>query len=174
MQKTWVPSLGRKNPLEKGMATHSSILAWRILWTEEQSRLQSMGSQRVGCDCETNFHVICQYESTPFECELWWIYNQVTSACNVGDLGSIPGLGRSSGEGKGYPLQHSGLENSMDCTVCGVAKSRTRLSAFHLHPLPQHNGALFFYPRRFPLVPLASVLPLWPPTLLTAGLFSDL
>ena len=37
------------------------------------------------------------------------------SACNVGDLGSIPGLGRSHGEGKGYPLQYSGLENSMDC-----------------------------------------------------------
>ena len=45
------------------------------------------------------------------------------SACNVGDLGSIPGLGRSLGEGKGYPLQYSGLENSMDCIVCGVAKS---------------------------------------------------
>ena len=47
------------------------------------------------------------------------------SACNVGDLGSIPGLGRSPGEGKGYPLQYSGLENSMDCIVCGVAKSWT-------------------------------------------------
>jgi len=45
------------------------------------------------------------------------------SACNAGDLGSIPGLGRSPGEGKGYPLQHSGLENSMDCIVHGVAKS---------------------------------------------------
>ena len=46
-------------------------------------------------------------------------------ACNVGDLGSIPGLGRSPGEGKGYPLQYSGLENSMDCIVHGVAKSQT-------------------------------------------------
>ena len=45
------------------------------------------------------------------------------SACNVGDLGSIPGWGRSSGAGKGYPLQYSGLENSMDCIVHGVAKS---------------------------------------------------
>ena len=43
------------------------------------------------------------------------------SACNVEDLGSIPGLGRSPGEGKGYPLQYSGLENSMDCIVHGVA-----------------------------------------------------
>ena len=52
-------------------------------------------------------------------------------ACNAGDLGSIPGLGRSPGEGKGYPLQYSGLENSMDCIVHGVAKSRTQLSDFH-------------------------------------------
>ena len=47
------------------------------------------------------------------------------SACNVGDLGSIPGLGRFPGEGKGYPLLYSGLENSMDCIVYGVAKSQT-------------------------------------------------
>ena len=44
------------------------------------------------------------------------------SACNAGNLGSIPGLGRSPGEGKGYPLQYSGLENSMDCIVDGVAE----------------------------------------------------
>ena len=53
--------------------------------------------------------------------------------CNAGDLGSIPGLGKSPGEGKGYPLQYSGLENSMDCIVRGVTKSRTRLSCFHFH-----------------------------------------
>ena len=47
------------------------------------------------------------------------------SACNAGDLGSIPGLGRSPGEGKGYPLQYCGLENFMDYIVHGVAKSRT-------------------------------------------------
>ena len=47
------------------------------------------------------------------------------SACHAGDLGSIPGLGRSPGEGKGYPLQYSGLKNSMEYTVHGVAKSRT-------------------------------------------------
>ena len=45
-QETGVRSLGRKDPLEEGMATHSSILAWRISWTEEPGRLQSMGSQR--------------------------------------------------------------------------------------------------------------------------------
>src|SRR5574337_355811 len=53
------------------------------------------------------------------------------SAHSVGDLGSIPGLGRSSGETKDYPLQYSGLENSIDHMVHGVAKSRTRLSDFH-------------------------------------------
>ena len=53
------------------------------------------------------------------------------STCNMGDLGSIPGLGRSPGEGKGYPLQYSGLENTMDYTVLGVAKSWTRLSNLH-------------------------------------------
>ena len=53
------------------------------------------------------------------------------SACNAGDLGSIPGLGRSPGEGKGYPLQYSGLENSMDYIVHAVTKSWTRLNDFH-------------------------------------------
>ena len=49
------------------------------------------------------------------------------SACNAEDLGLIPG------EGKGYPLQYSGLENTMDCIVHGVAKSRTQLNDFHFH-----------------------------------------
>ena len=48
MQETWVQSLGQEDPLEEGMATYSSILAWRISWTEEPGRLQSMGSQGVG------------------------------------------------------------------------------------------------------------------------------
>ena len=48
MQETWVRSLGQEYPLEKGMATHSNILAWRIPWTEEPGGLWSMGSQRVG------------------------------------------------------------------------------------------------------------------------------
>ena len=55
------------------------------------------------------------------------------SARNAGDLGSIPGLGRSPGEGKGYPFQYSGLENSVDCIVHWVAKSWTGLNDFHLH-----------------------------------------
>ena len=50
MQETWVPSLGREDPLEKEMATHSSTPVWKIPWTEEPGGLQSMGSQRVGHD----------------------------------------------------------------------------------------------------------------------------
>ena len=61
------------------------------------------------------------------------------SACSVGDVGSIPGLGRSPGEGKGYPLQYSGLENSKDCIVHGVAKSWTQLSDFHSLSLYKHT-----------------------------------
>ena len=78
--------------------------------------------------------------------EVWWEFGQYLSTegfpdssagkestCHVGDPGSIPGLGRSPGEGKGYPLQYSGLENSMDCIVHGVAKSQIQLSDFHFH-----------------------------------------
>ena len=61
------------------------------------------------------------------------------SACSAGDLGLIPGLGRSPGEGKGYPLQYSGLKNSMDCIVHGVTKCQTQLSDFHFHSLATAN-----------------------------------
>ena len=97
MEDTRVLSLGREDPLEKGMANHSSILAWRIPQTEEPG----------GSDSEE-------------------------SACNVEDRGSTPGVGRSPGEGNGFPLPCSWLENSMDTEAWraafhGVTKSRTRL-----------------------------------------------
>ena len=67
MQETWVWSLGQEDPLEKGKATQSSILAWRIQWTEEPGRLQSMGSERVGHDW-INTHnrcsILSQYRSS--------------------------------------------------------------------------------------------------------------
>ena len=91
MQETPVQFLGQEDPLEKGWATHSSILGLPF---------GSAGKE---------------------------------SACNEGDLGSIPGLGRSPGEGKGYSLQYSGLENSMECIVRGFTKSQTQLSNFHFH-----------------------------------------
>ena len=80
IRETRIQSPGQENPLEKRMATHPSILAWRIPWTEEPGKLQSMKA----------------------------------SAWNAGDLGSIPGLGRSPGEGNGNPLQYSCLENPME------------------------------------------------------------
>ena len=65
------------------------------------------------------------------------------SAHNAGDLDSVPGLGRSPGEREGYPLQYSGLENSMDCIVYEVAKSRTQLSDFHFHSGDYRNKAAY-------------------------------
>ena len=64
MQETWVQSLGQEDPLEKGMATHSSILAWRIPWTGEPARLQSMRSQWVRHNWATNTHT--QFGCCPF------------------------------------------------------------------------------------------------------------
>ena len=66
------------------------------------------------------------------------------SACNVGDLGSIPGLGRSPGEVNNYPLQYSGLENSIDCIVHGVTKSQTRLSNFR--PISSPSDWINWFP----------------------------
>ena len=63
------------------------------------------------------------------------------STCNAGDLGSIPGLGRSPGEGKSYPLQYSVLENSMDYIVHGVAKSWTQMSLNALLPQEASLGS---------------------------------
>ena len=68
MQETWVRSLGREDPLQKEMATHSSILAWRIPWTEEPGRLQSTGLQRVGHD---------------------WVTTSLTSLCSKDVIGSV-------------------------------------------------------------------------------------
>ena len=88
-------------------------------------------------------HPVAIYNSTDFILlvTLYYLYELVysfpcgsagkESACNAVDLGLIPGLGRSPGEGKGYPLQYSGLENLIDCIVYGVAKSWTRLRDFH-------------------------------------------
>ena len=83
-----IPESGR--PLEKGMATHSSIFAWEIPWTEQPGGLQSMRSQRVGHD---------------------WATEGKESACNAGDPGSKPGPGRSPREGNGTPLLYSCLGN---------------------------------------------------------------
>ena len=69
MQETRVQSLGQEDLLEKEMVTHSSILAWKIPWTEEPGRLQSMGLQRVGHDRATSLSFLDSHESEPY-CEL--------------------------------------------------------------------------------------------------------
>ena len=69
VQKTGIRSLGQEEPLEKGMATHSSTLAWKILWTEVPGRLQSMGSQRIGQDWVTKHNRLkyIKYQKYLFE-----------------------------------------------------------------------------------------------------------
>ena len=129
--------------LEKEMATHSSVLAWRIPGTGEPDGLLSMGSHRVRHDwsdlaaaaaaaCIPWRNIYLDLPSLGFPCGS----ASKESACNVGDLGSIPGLGRYPGEEKGYPLQYSCLESSMDCIIHGVAKSQTWLNNFHFTSLP--------------------------------------
>ena len=119
--ETWVQSLGWEDPLEEGMATHSSILAWRIQWIEEPGRLQSMGPKWVGHNWVTkhNKHNKCSELST-------WLSDRESSS-QMGNTGSIPGWGRLSEEANGNPLQHSCLRNPMDrearwTTIHGVAK----------------------------------------------------
>ena len=92
MRETEVQSLGREEPLEMGMATHSSTLAWKIPWTEEPGRLQSMGSQRVGHDWATSLSLSvtfmsslenCLFSSLPtfwLDCLLFW-YWAAWAAC---------------------------------------------------------------------------------------------
>ena len=77
--------------------------------------------------------VVFFYHKSNRTYRIWWNLGgsaDKESSCNVGGVGLIPGLGRSPGEGNGYPLQYSGLENSMDCIVHGAAKNRTRLCDF--------------------------------------------
>ena len=112
--------------LEKEMATHSSVLAWRIPGTGKLGGLPSMGSHRVRHDW-SDLAAAAENTKKGFPCGS----ADKESNCSGGNWGLIPGFGRSPGEGKGYPFQYSGLENSTDCIVHGVAKSRTRLSDFH-------------------------------------------
>ena len=127
MQETQVWSLGWEDPLEKEMATHSSTLAWKIPWTEEPGRLQSMMSQRVGHDwvtlltqCRRGFPCSSVVKNRPAMQETW-----------VQFLDQEDPLRR-----EWQPTLVFCLENFMDrgalwATVPGVAKSQTQLSDFH-------------------------------------------
>ena len=76
------------------------------------------------------------------------------STCHVGNLGLIPGLGRSPGEGKGYLLQYSGLENSVDCIVPGITKSQSQLSDFLFFPVVHYYLTNYAYEIKPPRKPL--------------------
>ena len=125
--------------LEKEQATHSSILGLPLWFT------------RIRLQCG-------RPEFDPWVGKIPWRRDRLPtpvflgfpcgsaeeSACNEGDLGLIPGLGRSPGEGTGYPLKCSGLESSMDrgawqATVHGIAKSRSQVSNFHMHSSGSHR-----------------------------------
>ena len=140
--EAWVRSLGQEDPLEKETVTHSSTLAWKILWTEERSMLQSMGSQRVGHDWATSLHK--EGHSLFSDSSVGKEF-----ACSAWNLVLIPVLGRSAWEGIGYPLQYSWAsfvahlvknlpvmrETNEEFHLHGsspwVAKSRTWLNDFH-------------------------------------------
>ena len=83
MPETWVWSLGWENPLEREMATHSSTLAWKIPWTEEPGRLQSMGSQRVGYDWATSLSLSLQYNFILIWLKRQRVYFQIRSNSQV-------------------------------------------------------------------------------------------
>ena len=101
----WVQSLGLEDPLEKEMATHSSILAWKIPWTEEPGSLQSIGSQgwpQLSNLAHTASLVMLVVKNLPAD------------ARYIRDVDLIPGSGRSPGKGNGNTLQYSYLENPMN------------------------------------------------------------
>ena len=108
MWKTQVQSVGWEDLLEKEMATHSRILAWKIPWMEEPGRLQCMGSQRVGHDWVISLYRWLVH-TVHYMGLSWWLSNK-ESTCNAGDSGdldSIPRSGRSPREENGNLLQYS-------------------------------------------------------------------
>ena len=128
VQETWVLSLCQEDPLEKGMATHSSILAWEILWTEEPGRLQSMGLQRIGHDWVTKHiahHHLPSHPLRPGSClqrKPLWSHSQRTGKAFSSLLVSgkwcvysLPGLFT-------FILNHRKNNNSKNLSVLWLAK----------------------------------------------------
>ena len=104
VRETEVQSLGWEDPLEKEMATHSSTLAWKIPWTEEPGRLQSMGLQRVGQTERLHIHSNKGFPAA----------SVVKNLLPIRRHRFNPWVRKIPGEGKGIPLQYSCLENPMD------------------------------------------------------------
>ena len=110
--ETWVRSLGQEDPLEKEMATHSSILAWRIPWMEEPGGLQSMGSQsRTRLSDFTFTHIVLKIT---YNHVVLVVKNLPANAGDARDASLIPGLGRSPEGGNGTPLHYSCQEKPLD------------------------------------------------------------
>ena len=132
-EETWVGPLGREDSLEKERATHSSILAWRIPWTEEPGGLQSTALQRVGCDWATDTFVL--------KINCW----KVPGDSAVKHPPVMQESGRSLGEGNGNPLQYSCLGNPMDggawqSTVRGVTNESDTSQGLHNQDRRQKNS----------------------------------
>ena len=137
-------TLGLLSPLGSQLSSCTSFFSQQLRWPTKQPRVDFLPSTGLHKELELRYQQrplapICLLE----ECRRIWVSLSwflgfpggsagKESACNVGDLGLITGLGRS-GEGKGYPCQYSGLENSMDYIVHGVTKSWTRLTFSSLH-----------------------------------------
>ena len=108
-QESPVRSLGQEDPLEEGMATHSSILAWRVPWKEEPDGLQSMGLQSIRHDWAANTFTMTYGASKV----ALVVKNPSANAGDARNVGSIPGSGRSLGQRRGSPLQYAWLKNPM-------------------------------------------------------------
>ena len=126
LKKTWVRSLGQDDPLEEGMATHSSILVWKIPWTEESDRLQSMGLQRVGHSWAISLH----FTSTILKVlNFWNIVFSTLSYCYVFIL-----------EWKGFQNFCCSVSQScpalcdlMDCSTTGIPVPHDILEFAQVH-----------------------------------------
>ena len=147
MQEAQVWSLGWEDPPEKGMATHSSILTWKILWTEEPDLFTGLR--------ELVYEIWSKLPTQGFS------HSSVgkESTCNAGDPSSIPGLGRSAGEGLGYPLQYSDMENPRDYSPgdCKESDISERLSLSSTQ-----DRLKLFYARWPKILKYSTILPnLW-------------
>ena len=146
MRETQVRSVGQEDPVEKEMATHSSTHAWKIPWTEEPVRLQSMGLQRVRHDWAISLQFTSHYT------ELGLSGKESTSnAGDTVDTGLISESGRSPGGGHGNPLLCSCLETCMDrgawwATAHGAEKRQTGLKWLSTH-YTVLIGVFFFRPQ---------------------------
>ena len=129
----------------EGNAIHSSSIAWKILWTEEPGRLQSMGLQRVRHDWATSPSL-----SLPLNWASPWWFRWWRICFHAGNLGSISESRRSAGEGNHYPLQYSCLENEHEqmslagCSPCGLKElDKTERLTFNTLNTLTHTHNLF-------------------------------